>query len=40
MGWDDGLPVGEGWWWRVIIRGKGMLGVSVFDEVWAMEAER
>ena len=38
-GWNEGLPVGEGWWWRVIIRVKGTPGVSV-DDVWAMEAER
>ena len=40
MGWDEGLPVGEGWWWRVICRVKGTPGASVDDDGWAMEAER
>ncbi len=38
-GWEEGLPVGEGWWWSVIVRVSGTLGASV-DDVWAMETER
>ena len=39
MGWDEGLPVGEGWWERLIVSVEGTLGVSI-DDGWAMEAER